>query len=109
MLVYVYQGALLCEECGEAKRKELDAAGMTPANPNDEGSFDSNNYPKGPTEEGESDSPEYCDHCECFLETELTEEGREYVQEAIDDFVKTGHGECAREWAKHYGGGWRID
>ena len=65
--VYVYQAALLCEGCGEAERESLDAGGDGPEDPDDESTYDSDDYPKGPTEEGESDTPSHCDHCHVFL------------------------------------------
>ena len=83
MNVYTYQAALLCEACGEAKRAELTAKGEALTDQDDESSYDSDDFPKGPQEEGESDSPSYCDHCNEFLESPLTSEGERYVREAI--------------------------
>jgi len=82
MLVYIYQAALICEECGEKCREKLTEEGRAPEDPDDEASFDSDNFPKGPTEEGESDSPSHCDHCNVFLETRLTGEG---IDQLLDD------------------------
>jgi hypothetical protein len=81
--VYVYQAALLCEPCGRATCARLTAEGSAPENPQDEASFDSDEFPKGPTDEGESDSPSHCAECGAFLESELTEEGDAYVRDAV--------------------------
>ena len=65
MDAYIYQAALLCEDCGEAKRVELTKAGKAPADPEDEYSYDSDDFPKGPYPDGggESDYEEHCDSC----------------------------------------------
>lgn len=83
MQVYIYQAALYCVDCGNSICEDLTAAGKAPEDPEDEGSYDSDDFPKGPTDEGESDSPSHCDGCQCFLETDLTEEGKRYVIEAV--------------------------
>jgi hypothetical protein len=83
MLVYVYKAALYCEACGEGIRYELTAKGKAPTDPDNESSYDSDDFPKGPCDEGESDSPGHCDDCGMFLETTLTADGIAYVQQAI--------------------------
>ncbi len=83
MRVYMYQAALYCEACGEKIRAELIAKGEAPADPSDETSYDSDDYPKGPLDEGESDPPSHCDDCGEFLETTLTSDGESYVIEAV--------------------------
>lgn len=96
MLVYMYQASLYCTDCGESIREELTAAGKAPEDPSDEYSYDSDDFPKGPEEEGESDSPTHCEGCGEFLETRLTSEGEEYVKEAVRDararFAKESEG-----------------
>lgn len=83
MQVYIYQAALYCEECGEQICEELDAEGKRPADVENEASYDSDEYPKGPMDEGESDSPSFCDDCGCFLETSLTEYGVKSVRNSV--------------------------
>ena len=102
--VYVYQAALLCEGCGEAERESLDAGGDGPEDPDDESTYDSDDYPKGPTEEGESDTPSHCDHCHVFLESDLTSEGVEYVRDAVQRARAAGRVESVAltEWAPFY-------
>lgn len=88
MRVYVYQAALLCEDCGELVKQSLlhDEFG------------DSDYYPQGPYSDGggAADTPQHCDHCERFLENPLTDDGRDYVRAAAD-------GACADQWRAFYG------
>ena len=103
MLVYMYAAALYCEECGEAIRADL--KGSAPEDMDDDASYDSDDFPKGPMEEGETDSPSHCEGCGLFLESELTEEGYKYMT----DIVKASYekharaGAVASEWKDYYG------
>jgi len=103
---YVYQAAMLCEECGEKTMRKLKAAGKAPEDPQDEESYDSDEYPKGPYPDGggESDSPEHCDQCGVFLENDLTEAGYDYVKDLIAQHFKSGRGDkkVLKEWAEFY-------
>jgi len=83
MLVFVYAADLYCEDCGAKIREELTAKGQAPEDPEDEWSYDSDDFPKGPTEETESDSPSHCGGCGVFLESPLTSEGEAYVIETV--------------------------
>lgn len=105
MKVYVYCAALYCEDCGEAICEALTAEGKRPPEANDEGSFDSNDYPKGPTDEGESDTPSHCDACHEFLETDLTDEGREYAERLAREAFAKGQLDSISltVWAPFYG------
>jgi hypothetical protein len=100
MLIYIYQAALLCEDCGRATRAEL----KSPDDPSDESSYDSDDYPKGPFDAGESDSPQHCDSCDVFLENSLTDEGYEALWDTVgrclteDDDVT----DCVLEWVAFY-------
>lgn len=87
---YIYQAALYCEECGEAIRERLDKAGEAPEDVDDETSYDSADYPKGPYEIGESDVPDHCEGCGAFLENDLTSEGMTYTREAIERDLLAG-------------------
>lgn len=86
MDVYVYQAAFLCGDCGEDTRRENGERGQAPENPEDEWSYDSDEYPKGPYADGggEADTPQHCDHCGLFLENPLTTDGVRYVREALE-------------------------
>ena len=109
---YIYQADLWCESCGERICRRLNTRGEAPATPDDETSYDSDDYPK-PVMECCGDYP---DHCaagkECIealelpsgrkigalLSHELTTEGWQYVAEA----QKRG-GEVAELWADTFG------
>jgi len=102
MNAYIYQADIYCEECGALIRQELDEQGACPADPTDESTFDSDEYPKGPYADGggEADCPQHCAACGVFLENSLTSEGVAYVKEAaIDPF----RGQAAAEWLQFYG------
>lgn len=68
--VYVYAADLYCFKCGEDIRARLNAEGKAPEDPNDERTYDSNDYPKGPYGDGggESDSPAHCGAGEACLQ-----------------------------------------
>ncbi len=107
MDAYMYRAALLCESCGEAERERLRIAGRAPEDEEDESSFDSDEFPKGPYGDGggEADTPQHCDVCGVFLENPLTGEGAEYVEGALAEFLLEGRGaaDVLQEWARHYG------
>lgn len=106
MLVYIYQATLWCEDCGNAIREKLTSEGKAPEDPEDEGSYDSDDFPKGPTEEGETDSPSHCDGCHVFLESDLTDVGANDVLERAESVLRGEQNEGAviREWIDHYEG-----
>lgn len=81
MDAYIYKADLWCTKCITKIKQEL----TTPDNPDDETTFDSDDYPKGPYPDGggEADSPNHCAECALFLENPLTDDGREYVREAV--------------------------
>lgn len=94
---YIYAADCYCEKCGEDLKAKL----PKPTNPDDENTFDSDVYPKGPYSDagGESDTPQHCgsgkdclDPTEIagekygkFLENDLTTAGVEYVKELHAD------------------------
>ena len=106
MDAYIYQAALLCDGCGEKIVAELTRAGKAPEDPEDEHTYDSDDFPKGPYSDGggESDSPQHCDQCNGFLENPLTTDGYNYVKEAVAEDLKAGRkGSVAvTEWAPFY-------
>lgn len=83
MKAYMYQAALYCEACAA----DLETRLTVPpgANLDDESTYNSDAYPKGPYAYGggESDTPNHCDACGVFLENPLTPDGDEYVREQI--------------------------
>lgn len=98
-MAYIYQADVWCDDCGKAICKRLKAEGKAPANPADEYSYDSDEYPKRAGDDDESDSPQHCAAGEdClnaitlpsggkvgYLFGELTADGVAYVKEAIAD------------------------
>lgn len=112
MEVYIYQADLWCQQCGEAICERIAAEGGAPADPGDESSYDSDEYPKGPFPDGggESDCPQHCgaagdcvnavDGVGVFLENPLTADGVQYVAEAIA--ARSGDQAVLDEWAGFY-------
>lgn len=104
MNVYIFQAALLCEECGKATCEQLRATvkELHPGfNEADEYSFDSDYFPKGPytNSGGEADSPQHCGMCSTFLENPLTRDGLAYVAEQLEEKPE---GPCAKLWREFY-------
>jgi len=106
MDAYMYQAALLCGPCGEKVKKELTRAGKAPDDPNDENTYDSDDFPKGPYSDGggEADSPQHCDSCNKFLENPLTGDGQRYVEDAVKEDLRAGrrNSVAVKEWAPFY-------
>jgi hypothetical protein len=103
--VYMYQAALYCEACGEPICERLTKEGNAPPEPDDESSFDSDDFPKGPFPEGESDNPQHCDACGVFLENDLTTEGYASTLAMIEErLIKDGElSGATAEWSSFYG------
>jgi hypothetical protein len=106
MDVYIYGAALYCDACGESIRDELRASGDAPSDPEDEHTYDSDDYPKGPYPDGggEADSPQHCDGCGVFLENPLTDDRYRYLLEMLrEGWDRDGSitGPCA-PWVEHY-------
>lgn len=114
MLVYNYAADIYCKQCGEAIRERIIREGLAPDNPDDERSYDSDEFPKGPYPNGggEADCPQHCgagpecinaiefddgNNIGAWLENELTTDGIEYVREVIQE-----GGNVAELWADYY-------
>jgi len=91
---YIFNAALLCEECAEELMTKLRNEGK----PN---TGDSDDYPQGPYPNGggEADCPQHCDSCLMFLENSLTSDGENYVREAVEEGSKT----ATEVWKPYYG------
>ena len=108
---FIYQADIYCNACGRAIRERLDHAGKAPADPSDEGSYDSDDYPKRAGDDEESDTPQHCAAGEkClnavelpsgrkvgFLFGELTLDGIRYVKEAAEERT-----EVTDLWQEHF-------
>lgn len=86
MKVFIFQADIYCEHCGEGIRREKHE--YAPVDVNDESSYDSDHYPKGPYGDGggEADSPQHCGACGVFLENPLTPDGGDYVRGLAKEF-----------------------
>lgn len=110
MNIWIYAGDLYCEDCAAIICGNLDQKGLAPDHRDDETTYDSDDFPKGPYPDGggEADLPQYCGAGpECFsaiklsdgrkvgawLKNELTADGVEYVRDAI-----AAGGEVAEMW-----------
>lgn len=100
METYIYAADIYCEACGEDIRRRLTAEGKAPKHPDRQGTYDSDEFPKGPFSDGggECDGPQHCAAQEeclnalvlpsgnkvgAWLENPLTEEGVRYLREMI--------------------------
>jgi len=114
---HIYQADVWCDDCGRAICKRLKREGKAPADPDDEWSFDSDDYPKRAGDDEETDTPQHCaavDHCinavslpngekVGYLFGELTAVGVGYVKEAVAE-VQAGFGskDITDVWQQHY-------
>ena len=116
-MAYIYAADIFCDACGEAIRKEIieeDTQRYTrlaPADPDDETSYDSGDFPKLCGDDEESDCPQNCGSGENCLEADvlpsghkigkqfgsLSLDGVDYLKEAIEE-----GGEVAEFWADFY-------
>lgn len=108
---YIYQADVWCDDCGRAICKRLKRDGKAPADPDDEWSFDSDDYPKRAGDDEESDTPQHCAAgADCLnaielpngkvglLFGELTSDGVQYVKDAIAE----GRTEVTDLWQEHF-------
>jgi len=102
---YIFQADIYCGKCAQEIAADITAAGQAPENPQDETSYDSDDFPKGPGFDEESDSPQHCAGCHIFLENPLTTHGQEYMQSMVDEALAKGRGEepHIKEWMDFYG------
>ncbi len=82
---YIFEAAFWCGECTQEIKLDLQTPTFDGFDPDNELSYDSDEWPKGPFDMSleESDTPEHCDRCGLFLENPLTSYGGDYVREAI--------------------------
>lgn len=111
---YIYCADVYCQSCGEAIKADIAQEGFTPPDPDDETSYDSGEYPKGPFSDEESDTPQHCGSGpECleahvfpsghktgaFLREPLTSHGERYVR----DMHRDNPSEITTMWMEFYG------
>src|ERR1700735_3099725 len=104
---YFYCADVYCEECADKIKAAIAADGGKPSDAEDEKSFDSDEWPKGPYSDQESDCAEHCAYCHVFFENPLTSEGYCYVREKLDAVgQELGDNEVLEGWASYYGFEW---
>lgn len=97
-MAYIYCADIYCDDCGKACKEDIERAGHAPADPDDEHTYDSDDYPKWADDDDETDSPQHCgnhEHCLNAIElpsgrkigaligTNLTTHGAEYLREML--------------------------
>ena len=116
MDAFIYAADLFCEDCGERIREQLTREGKAPANPDDEHTYDSDYFPKGPFPDGGGEADTVC-HCAggkdcpnaiefgdgfkagCMLENDLTNYGVEWLKEQAREAPDN---ELVQLWMKTY-------
>jgi hypothetical protein len=108
----IYQADVWCDDCADAIRKRLQSEGHAPPDPDDEYSYDSDEYPKHAGDDDESDTPQHCAAGEsCINAVELpsgrkvgmlfgnlTSDGVAYVR----DYALHDPSEVVTLWVRHY-------
>lgn len=99
MKTFIFQAALHCASCAEKYMRE----NKKPAHVNrdDESSYDSDEWPKGPYPDGggESDSPQNCDTCGVFLENILTPDGDAWLRKECEPYESPDDDGDVAPWA----------
>jgi hypothetical protein len=114
----IYNADVWCADCAESIKRRIQAEGNAPADPDDQYSYDSDEYPKDCDVSAEADSPQHCaagPDCinaitfddgpgiGCWLENDLTTDGEDYVVEAVNE-ARDGSGsvEVTDLWQDYY-------
>ena len=100
----IYCADMWCDECTEKIKEDHARDGFVPNDPDDQHTYDSDEYPKDCDVTGESDCPQHCAGCQVFLENELTCDGADYVRQAVTDDIEMGHHNSVAltEWMPYY-------
>ena len=100
MEYFIFAADVYCPHCADAIKRRL--ASVAPADPANENTFDSGDYPKGPYSDDSSDTPQNCAECGDYIENPLTEAGVDYVIEAMQEDIDRHHtNSVVRDWAGH--------
>ncbi len=101
---YIYQAETYCEDCIRKTYRDLHARGIIPKNREDQSSYDSDFYPKGPFDDGggEADSFNHCRICELFLGNPLTDDGIKYTIGYLQAFLDSQYNDptALDQWAE---------
>jgi len=107
----IYQADVWCDSCAADIRDRIIGEGFAPAHPDDETTYDSDEYPKSMSDDESADSPQHCaSGADCLegvelsdgtkvgcLFGDLTPEGLDYVREAIRE-----GGIVSEYWRQYY-------
>lgn len=120
-MAFIYCADVWCDDCGNAIRRRLTEEGKAPADPSDEWSYDSDDFPKCAGDDDEADTPQHCAAGEDCINAirigegdndkvgllfgELTGDGMAYIEEAIEDANCDGptwSRKVVGFWYRHY-------
>lgn len=108
----IYQADVWCDSCADDIRQRIQKQGNAPENPDDETTYDSDEFPKYMGEDESADTPQHCGSGEDCLEAEimpsgakigkllsreLTNDGIQYVKE----YILEG-GEISNWWRQQF-------
>lgn len=101
----IYAAEIYCSDCIDKIKDDIRDEGLTPDDPDDEGSYDSDEWPKYCNDSEESDSPSHCAECYVFLENDLSLEGYDYVADMIERDLCDGRFDSTAVtiWSDFYG------
>jgi hypothetical protein len=108
--MYIYAADVWCDDCADKIKAAMRADGSADAmiangaDLDDDRTYDSDEYPKGPFGDEESDCPEHCADCREFLENSLTTDGADYVRDTVREDIATGDLDsiAITEWMPYY-------
>jgi hypothetical protein len=108
--MYIYAADVWCDDCADKIKAAMRADGSADAmiangaDLDDDRTYDSDEYPKGPFGDEESDCPEHCADCREFLENSLTTDGADYVRDTVREDVAAGRLDsvAVTEWRPYY-------
>lgn len=100
----IYCANMYCDECTEKIKEDHAKDGFVPDDPDNQYTYDSDEYPKDCDVTCEADCPQHCAGCHVFLENDLTCDGADYVVEAVRDDIASGHHDsiALTEWMPFY-------
>ena len=120
-MAFIYCADVYCDDCGNAIRHRLTDEGKAPADPANEWSYESDDFPKCANDDDESDTPQHCavgENCinairigdsgndrVGFLFGELTYDGIAYVEDSINEANRdsnTWSRAVVGFWYQHY-------
>jgi len=104
-MIYIYQADVWCDKCGNALCEQLEP----PEHPEDESSYDSDEYPKAGPDDEEADCPQHCAAGEDCLDAVTLPSGQKVgailgglTIEGVD-YVRRFGTEVANLWRQHFG------